>query len=126
MTNKQCHKVKFLREEDALSHIRRMRKKSNNSRQARPYLCPHCNVWHITSQINYKEVEELKKQLAEKTKELEKNLIAERKKERKEIKIDTRIIELTNSLTKHKRLITKLRKDNSELVTKFYQLNLKR
>lgn len=46
-----CKKVKFRSEQDALFHIAKRRETSKKSVSIRTYFCPHCNCWHLTSQL---------------------------------------------------------------------------
>jgi hypothetical protein len=47
-----CRKVKFAREADAAHHIEKKRRTARKPQPnpARPYFCPYCNNWHITSE----------------------------------------------------------------------------
>ena len=46
----ECKKVKFINQEFADSYVAKLQKTSKRNRKPiRSYLCPKCNVWHITS-----------------------------------------------------------------------------
>lgn len=51
-----CKKTKFLREQDAIDHIKRYRKTAKSPVQLRHYICPRCKCWHLTSQEPKSEV----------------------------------------------------------------------
>jgi len=130
----QCRKVKFATEKDVLFHIEKKLKTSknkDNTKVATPYFCPHCNIWHITSQTS-KEVEKnkvlkeqiknLQQQLIERDETIKKLNSKTSKEDKREIKRDSRIQQLNLAIRKQKDIIQTLRDDNKELIGKMARL----
>ena len=46
---KKCSKITYFSERGAAKHARQICKKSKRPLELRPYLCPQCNRWHLTS-----------------------------------------------------------------------------
>lgn len=46
----QCNKIPFKTKVDANHHIRYGIRNNNNGAKLRPYRCPDCGLWHMTSQ----------------------------------------------------------------------------
>lgn len=131
-----CKKVKFDTKINADLYIAKLRRTSNRDKiPKRSYLCPHCRCWHLTSQQSYESliIEDLKKQigdLIEKHKKELQDLKNENqaikqganKQENIAVKTDTRIQQLNKAINEKNRVISKLREDNSDLISRNIQL----
>lgn len=77
MKPQECNKVKFLRDVDALDHIKkRIYDANKKGLKATTYLCSKCGSWHIASQKTFKDREVCLREIGrlnEKLKLLEKN-----------------------------------------------------
>lgn len=132
MDKKECKKVKFSTEKDAEFYLSKLKKTSSRKNiPTRAYLCPFCTSWHLTSRDSFEnkkikelesEIESLKKEISKKNEEI--NLLEGRnnKEYNLAIKTDERIIKLNEKIAQKDKDISRLRTDNSELITKLCKL----
>ena len=133
MDKKECKKVKFSTEKDAEFYLNKLKKTSSRKNiPTRAYLCPFCTSWHLTSRESFEnkkilelqnQVELLKKEISKKKEEI--NLLEGKnnKEYNLAIKTDERIKKLNEKIAEKDKTIRRLRTDNSELITKLYQLS---
>ena len=137
----ECNKTQYASEEFALDHIKRIAKKSTRDKvPTRAYLCKICNLWHLTSSIDWKEsvrlknlkITELINALTEVRAEV-KVLKAEietlkketNKEDRVAVRADARVKEANQRVKKANELLKKSRKDEMDLICKNIQLQKK-
>ena len=136
-----CNKTKYGSQKEADKDIDRIRKKSKrNTIPIRSYLCK-CGFWHLTSkedkfkiklaEINMdnkkldslnKEVERLGNQNKLLKEENESLKNADNKEGRHLAKVDERVKRLNEIIANKNKLISMVRKDNHELISKIVQL----
>jgi hypothetical protein len=133
----RCKKATFARKIDADYYIDKLQKTSNRAKIPKySYLCPKCNLWHLTS----KEYPENIRQTLNKYLEIINELQVENSKLRIEknelksktnnqiaivVKTDSRIAELNKQVKTQKETINRLRETISNLVTESVQLKKK-
>lgn len=131
----QCRKTAYHSEQFALKDIERIANSSKReTKPIRTYLCKRCNLWHLSSQKEFKDeiIIRLQNELDQKNKEI-KLLIEEnellKKTNKNETNIEIRKNEVVKSLriqlSKERDLIKRLRYDNNDLISKNLQLQKK-
>lgn len=133
METTECKKVKFATEEFALFYVDKLQKTSiRDKKPIKAYLCQHCVSWHLSSKESYavlyhrileKKLLETELLLADKTQEnLELSQPTTRKKKELEIalKADMRIVELKRQINAKDKKISKLQKDNNQLIIRLH------
>jgi hypothetical protein len=138
-----CKKVMYASEQLANQDIARIKQKSTRAKQpTRAYLCNICNTWHLTSIPDYKklyndslqEITQLKsggyaKSLEIKLYKLQQKMQSVEKTSQsdidKSLAADARIKTLNDTISKQVKTITRLQKDNSDLINKITVLNKK-
>ena len=124
----QCNKTAYATEAFALADLKRIQEKT--TREKKPVGVYQCKggKWHLTSQPNWNVViAELKDELKAaqgKIQELTVENFQLKSSDNKRISMDSRIKTMNHTILKHKKLIKKLRRSNSELISE--NINLKR
>lgn len=132
-------KTKYATEKLAVEDIARIKLKSDRDvTPCRAYFCVVCNFWHLTSKISrsdilkdkmisklQEEIEGLKTKLNDAIRELNGLKKATNKQDRVAVKADERVKHLTEKSNKLGNLVQRLRKDNSELITRNLSLERK-
>jgi len=131
---KKCGKVKFATEQDVLFHINKRKqtsKNKDNKKDAKPYFCPHCSVWHITSQVSKeaeqvieltKQIEALKQQILNQDEQIKTITSKNSKEDNRELKKDVRVQQLNVLIKKQRGIIKTLRSDYHNLLGKVFRL----
>lgn len=121
----KCTKATYRTKQDADDEMRRIAKTSDRKTiPARSYLCPHCHLWHLTSQPLKQELKnnEIVKSLQKENCELKKQIAdlnnAEKKEQRKSLKANEQLNSLKSQLEKAKQANLKLRNMNYSLIAK--------
>jgi predicted RNase H-like nuclease (RuvC/YqgF family) len=116
-----CHKTKYAKEEFALAHIDKIKKKSKRDVvPIRAYLCLDCGLWHLTSTFEKKDIiiNKLKAEVASLKEEVERL----KKGMGKEIYKDEMVKKLQNVIVEKDKTISKVRMSNKELINQLTQL----
>ncbi len=115
-------KVKYASEKDALFDIKRIQKTSNRSVvPTRAYKCYSCGSYHLTSRIDYKDLDIIKlqkeiKRLKGELKLLESKNAEEINSELKKIRRESIILEMKKENSTLRKKNKQLREDNSNLI----------
>lgn len=127
-----CNKTKYGSQKEADWDIARIREKSKRSVvPIRSYRCKS-GCWHITSKedlFKNSEIEIRNNKIAlleEEVKKLREENASLKSVDRKEVmleaKVDQRVKRLNDIISKNGKTLSRLRKDNSELITRIVQL----
>lgn len=127
-----CHKTKYGTKQAADQDIKLIGKKSTRNKvPIRSYFCK-CGFWHLTSQediFKKENIEMENKRIIDLTEEVrkltEENAMlknADNKEARHQAKINDKVKQLNDQLSKNGKTINMLRKTNSELITRIVQL----
>ncbi|MFA6570742.1 MAG: hypothetical protein WCT77_05835 [Bacteroidota bacterium] len=118
-----CNKTSYSTERFAIEDIARIKNKSKRQTiPLRAYLC-HCGSWHLTHKKDNATVklEQKIESLIIQNEKFKTEIFNLKKSDNKQLKIDSEIITLKNTIQNKNEIIKKLRIDNKELVYKLMQ-----
>jgi hypothetical protein len=137
----ECKKTQYTTEQFALDDIERIRKKSTRDKvPTRAYFCKICNLWHLTSSVDWKEsvriknlkitalieaLDEQKEEIKKLKTEIEVLKKSTNKEDRITVRADARVKEANERAKKAKDVLKRLRKDQVDLMCKNIQLQNK-